>query len=85
MHQIQLSDQLYEEVLQRASEAGYPSVDEYVANVLQDDSYVADDKMDDFFTSERLAIIDRSVAQADAGNVFTSEQVDEYFERKQRE
>jgi hypothetical protein len=37
MHQIQLNDQLYQEAKQRAAEAGFVSVDEYVADVLQTD------------------------------------------------
>lgn len=75
MHQIQLNDQLYQEAQRRATESGFGSVDEYVASMLQHDLDEADN-LDRFFTPERLAHIDRAVAQIDAGQGMTREQVD---------
>jgi hypothetical protein len=37
MHQIQLNERLYQQAQRRAAEAGFGSVDEYVADVLQHD------------------------------------------------
>ena len=37
MHQVRLSDELYQDAQRRAAEAGFPSVDDYVANLLQHD------------------------------------------------
>jgi hypothetical protein len=83
MHHIQLSDQLYQEAQRRAAEAGFGSVDEYVANVVQHDLEETEN-LDHLFTPERLAHIDRAAAQIDAGLGIPSEQVREHF-RKKRE
>jgi hypothetical protein len=76
MHQINLSDQLYQEALRKAAEAGFPSVDEYVADVLQHDLHEETENLDHLFTPERLAHIDRGAAEIDAGKGLTLEQVD---------
>ncbi len=73
MHQIQLNDQLYQQAQRRATEAGFGSVDEYVADMLQHD-VEEEETLDQFFTPERLAHIDRSIAQIEAGQGLTSEQ-----------
>jgi hypothetical protein len=76
VHQIQLNDQLYQDAQRRAAEAGFGSVDEYVADVLQHDLREEIEDFDHLFTPERLAHIDRAAAQIDAGLGLTSEQVD---------
>jgi hypothetical protein len=81
MHQIQLNDQLYQEAQRRAAEAGFGSVDEYVADMLQHDLEETEN-LDHFFTPERLAHIDRAAAQIDAGLGIPSEQVREHFRQK---
>ena len=43
MHQVQLSDQVYDQVKRRAEEAGFKSVDEYVADVLVNDAQETED------------------------------------------
>jgi hypothetical protein len=66
MHKIQLNDQLYQEAQRRAAEAGFDSVDEYVADILQQDIEETEN-LDDFFTfftPARLAHIDRAAAQS---------------------
>jgi hypothetical protein len=77
MHQVNLSEQLYQNAQRRAAEAGFANVDEYVADVLAHDLNEETPILDHFFTSERMAQIDQSLASAAAGNVYTSEQVDE--------
>jgi hypothetical protein len=81
MHQIQINDQLYQEAQRRAAEAGFGSVDEYVADRLRHD-FEETENLDHLFTAGRLAHIDRAAAQIDAGEGIPSEQVQEHFRRK---
>jgi PHD/YefM family antitoxin component YafN of YafNO toxin-antitoxin module len=81
MHQVQLNDQLYLEAQRRAAEAGFSSVDEYIAEVVQQD-LLEPENLDHFFTPERLAHIDRAAAQIKAGESYTSDQVREHFRQK---
>ena len=69
MHQIQLSDQLFQQAQRRAAESGFPSAD-----VVQHDLAMEVGNLDHLFTPERLAHIDRSIAQIRAGQGLTSEQ-----------
>ena len=82
MHHVQLSDQLYQEVQRRAAEAGFPSVDDYVVDLLQHEMIEETESLDHLFTTERLAHIDRAIAQADAGQGIPAEQVREHFRKK---
>ena len=83
MHQIQLDGQLYRDAQFRATEAGFESVDEYVANVLQYDLQQDAENLDRLFTPERLACVDRAAAEIAAGQGLTTEQVDaELAERR---
>lgn len=74
MRQIQVNDQLYQEAERKAAEAGFVSVDDYVADVLQQDLVDDSENFDHLFTPERLAHIDRAIAQIEAGQGLTSEQ-----------
>ena len=82
MRQIQLNDQLYQVAERRASAAGFVTVDEYVADVLQHDLDEETENFDCLFTPERLANIDRAAAEIDAGQEVPSEQVRDHFRRK---
>ena len=84
MRQIQLDDQLYQDVQRRASAAGFKTVDEYVADVLQHELDEETEDLSHLFTPERLAIIDRAMAQIDAGLGIPMEQVREHFEERFR-
>ncbi len=84
MYQIQLADQLYQEAERRASAAGFVSVDEYVADVLQHDLQEETENFDYLFTPERLAHIDRAAAQIDAGQGIPAEQVRDHFRQKHK-
>ena len=84
MHQIQLNDQLYQEVERRASSSGFVTVDEYVADVLQHDLHDETENLDYLFTPERLAHINRAVAQIDAGQGIPAEQVRDRFRQKRK-
>jgi len=89
MHQVQFNDKLYKEAQRRAAEAGFPTVDEYIADVVSHDLLEEADgetpNLDHFFTPERLAHIDAAAAEIKAGNCFTAEQVREHFKRKRAE
>ncbi len=80
MHQINLSEQLFRDVQRRAEAAGFESVDEYVADVLQQE--LDDENLDHLFTPERLAHIDRAIADIDAGKGIPAEEVREHFRRR---
>lgn len=77
MHQIQftLDDDHYRRAKKRADEAGYGTVEQFAKEVLTGE---LDAEIDQriFFTPERLAEIDSADADIEAGNFYTSEQVD---------
>lgn len=81
MHQIQLNDQLYQDALRRASEVGFQTVDEFVADILQHELEDTEN-LDHLFSPERLAHIDRAAAQMDAGLGIPAQQVREHFQQK---
>jgi hypothetical protein len=83
MHQVQLSAEVYEQASRWAAAAGFASVDEYVSNVLTQGFVDPGDDLDRFFTADRLSKIDRAIAQIDAGQSFTVDQVREHFRLKQ--
>jgi len=82
MPQIQLSEELFQSVKQRAAESGFESVDEFVSGLVQD--AIEFDLPENFFTRERLALIDESVVKADQGLCFTREQSDAILARKRQ-
>ena len=84
MHQVQLelTDQLYDQAKRRAVEAGFKSVNEYIADVVSDDLTEQTENFDHLFTPERLAIIDKAAAQIKAGEYQTATQVREHFRKR---
>jgi hypothetical protein len=85
MHQILLDDKLYHELQRRASESGYATVDEYIAEILSHDPDEQSENLDHLFTPERLAHIDEAKAQIKSGNFYTSEQADAELARRRAE
>ena len=83
MQQIHVSDQLYREVFRRATEAGFESVDAYIADMLQHELDDAEN-LDWLFTPERLAHIDQAAAEIAAGKGLTPKQVDAELVKAQR-
>ncbi len=67
MRQVHLNDRLYQEAQRGAEASGFSSVDEYVADVLSHDFQLDDENLDQFFTPERLALIDPSAADEEKG------------------
>lgn len=78
MQQVQLNERLYQEAKHRAAEAGFASVDEYVAEVLSHDLWPDHDgqtpNLDSLFTPQRLAHIDQAEAQIKSGKFYTNKQ-----------
>lgn len=84
MHSIHLTDELYREAQRRASEAGFDSVDAYVANIVQlalEDT----DAVERLFTPERLALIDRAAADIEAGLGLNRGQVENELVRRKHQ
>ena len=83
MHQVHLSDQLYQQAKQRASEAGFQTVDEYVAEIVECDVSATVENHDQFFSPEIVANLEQIHAEVRAGaKTFTQQEVDEYFRQK---
>jgi hypothetical protein len=83
MQKVQLTDQLYQEAQRRAAEAGFASVDEYIADVVTQD--VADDaeNFDHLFTPQVVSELEQISATAKAGGkTYSSEEVRKHFQKK---
>jgi hypothetical protein len=86
MHQVQLNDKLYKEAERRARDAGFGSVDEFVADRLESEFSEEQENFDHLFTPEVIADLDRISAQVKAGGkTYTMQEVDEHFEKKRQE
>lgn len=76
MQPVKLDERLYKKATRRAAEAGFSSVDEYVADVVSHDLVEENGdetpNLDHLFTPERLALIDEAAAEIKAGNCFTA-------------
>lgn len=83
MQHIQLSDQLYKQAQRRASEVGFQSVDEYVAEMIETDVGISTENFDHFFTPQIIAELDQIQAEIKAGGkTYTQDEIDEHFRRK---
>jgi hypothetical protein len=86
MPQIQLSDQLYKEAQRRAHEAGFSTVDEFIADQLENNFSDQQENFDDRFTPEVLAHLDEISADIKAGGkTYSMEEVDQHLEKKRQE
>ena len=86
MHQVQLTDQLYREAERRAREAGFATVDEYVADRLENEFNGGEDNFDHIFTPEVIAELDRVSDQIKAGGkTYTMEETEAHLEKKRQE
>ena len=80
MHQVQRD--LTDQAKRREVEAGFKSVDEYIADLVTDDLTEQTENFDHLFTPERLAIIDKAAAQIKAGEYQTVAQLREHFRKR---
>ena len=81
MYEIRLNENLYHQASQRAVDLGFSGVDDYVADMVRSD-LAETENFDHLFTPERMAQIEKARRQVDAGQVYTSEEVWSYLERK---
>jgi hypothetical protein len=79
MYQVQLNDKLYKEAERRAREAGFGSVDEFVADQLETDFSNEQEDFDDRFTPEIVAHLDRISGEMKAGKSVSIEEVDKHL------
>jgi hypothetical protein len=80
-HTVQISDRLFRKAVRRAQEAGFATVDEFVADRLEselsgDPKNGEQENFDQMFTPERLAHIDKAQAEISAGKGFTRRQAE---------
>jgi hypothetical protein len=83
MHQVQLADQLYQEAQRRAIEAGFATVDEYVADVIAHDLELSSENCDHLFTPEVILELDQiSTAARAGGKTYSPDEVREHFRKR---
>jgi hypothetical protein len=79
MHQVQLSEKLYKEAERRALRAGFGSVDDFVADRLENDFSEDEENFDDRFTPELVTHLDRISTAMKAGKSVSMEEVDTHI------
>ncbi|HEY3780788.1 MAG TPA: hypothetical protein VGL56_06880 [Fimbriimonadaceae bacterium] len=80
MQEVHLSDQLYQLAKKRASDAGFTSVDEFVADIVQTEISEPTEDYDYLFTPERIANIDKVLSEVKAGGkTYTPDEVDAHL------
>lgn len=87
MHQVhlQLTDQLYRQAKQRAAEAGFASLDEYIVDVVSEDVAQETENMDHRFTPKVMAHLNQIQEEIKAGaKTYTDEELDEYLQERAR-
>ncbi len=78
MHQTQLSDDVYQQAQTRANEAGFQSVEQYIADIVATDSF----DESSIFTPEIILSIETARAKIAAGGpVYTKEEVEKHMQR----
>ncbi len=81
MQHFSVSDQVYRNAQRLAAEAGFPSVDNWVERIIEIETSNDVDDLDRFFTPDRLAEIDETVAEVKAGNSLSADQVRDHFQQ----
>jgi hypothetical protein len=79
MQHVQLNDALYKEAERRAREAGFRSVDEFVADRLESDFSDAQEDFDDRFTPQVVARLDQISDDMKAAKSVSAGQVDQHL------
>jgi hypothetical protein len=83
MHQVNLDDHLYQQAQRWATEAGFNTVDEYVADVISNDLELSIENQDHLFTPEVISELDRISASIQAGGkTYSSDEVREHFRKR---
>jgi len=83
MPQVQLDDHVFKVAQRRAADAGYASIDQYVADVVVQDADT--DDVEYIFTPQVLAQLDQISNDIKAGGkTYTLDEVREHFESKRK-
>ena len=85
MHQVNLSDELYQSIQRRAVVAGFSGVDEFVVDILSHEIDGDTPDLDYLFTPERIAQIKQADDKIQAGHFFTTEQTDEELVKRKQQ
>lgn len=85
MPQVQLDEQVFKVAQRRAADGGYASVEEYIADVVVQDTLGDGDNIDHLFTPARLEQIDKAEAEIKSGNFYTTEQADHELAKRRSE
>jgi len=78
MQQVQLDDALYKEAERRARDAGFSSVDEFVADPLEKEFSDEQEDFDNRFTPQVVGRLDRISDEIKAGQSVSAEEVDQH-------
>ncbi len=83
MRKVQISDQLFRIAQRRAEEAGFATVEEYIADVVTQDAADDGENFDHLFTPELVAELDRISMAARAGEkTYSPAEIREHFRKK---
>ncbi len=86
MQEIRLNDKLYRQAERRALEAGFSSVEAYVADVLDHEFDDSMENIDHLFTPEVIAQLDAISADIKAGGkTYSVAKVNAHFEKEREE
>jgi hypothetical protein len=77
MHHVQLNERLYKEAERRAREAGFRSVDEFMADRLESDVSEEQEDFGDRFAPQVVARLDRISDDMKAGKSVSAEEFDQ--------
>ncbi len=82
---IQLTEQLYHQAKRRAVEAGFASLDEYIAEVVSVDVAQATEDLDHRFTPKVVAHLNQIQEEIKTNaKTYTEEELDDYLQEKTR-
>jgi len=79
MHSIDPDEHAYSIALRLATERGYKTVEEFISQFLEEEGSTETEDYDRLFTPEVLAAVDRGLADAEAGRVFSPAEVETHL------
>ena len=79
MPQVQLDDQVFKVAQRQAADAGFASVDAYIADVVVKGADGDDEDFDHRFTPELIALLDQIVNEMKVGNTASQEEIDQHL------
>ena len=82
MHQVQITDEAFRKAEELARERGYASVEDLLASLVELEAAEDEGDYDHLFTPEILTDIRKGIAELDAGEGRTLEEVERRFAAK---